>query len=211
MRIALVAVGVVMILVGAANIISRFAQNSLGGDAAFVAFAPAAALQNPQLFSQSSSTTTRIIIPARLKVPSIGVDAKVQHVGQKSDGSMAAPSAMADAAWYKLGPKPGEHGNAVFAGHVNNALTTAAFVAGVFEHLADVKLGDYITVEDAAGKALVYRVSEIDEYKTTDAPTNKIFATGGPSQLVLITCDGEWVAADHSYDKRLVVIARLAQ
>jgi len=192
LRLAVVAVGVLCVLVGAADATSRLVNN-MGPDAAFLAFAPAAAINNFP------------IVPARLKIPSLGVNAKVESVGVKADGAMATPSNFDNVAWYSLGAKPGAQGSAVFAGHVNNALLKS----GVFERLSQIKNGDYITVEDSAGKALVYKVSSVEEYQP-DAPTDALFATTGPSRLVLITCDGEWVPSARSYDKRLVVIAEPA-
>jgi LPXTG-site transpeptidase (sortase) family protein len=143
-------------------------------------------------------------VPTRLRVPSIGVDAQVESIGQKSDGSMGTPSSFERAAWYKLGSKPGEPGNAVIDGHVNNALTSA----GVFEHLPKVSIGDIVEVSDEAGHKITYRVREINEYAPNDAPLKSIFATSGPSQVVLITCDGEWDPSAHQFNKRLVVVAR---
>ena len=192
LRLAVVAVGVLCVLVGAADATTRLVNN-MGPDAAFLAFAPAAAINNFP------------IVPARLKIPSLGVNAKVESVGIKDDGAMATPSNFDNVAWYSLGAKPGAQGSAVFAGHVNNALLKS----GVFERLSQIKNGDYITVEDSAGKALVYKVSSVEEYQP-DAPTDALFATTGPSRLVLITCDGEWVPSARSYDKRLVVIAEPA-
>ncbi len=93
-------------------------------------------------------------------MPALGIDAKVESVGKKSDGSMGTPSTWTAVAWYDLGPKPGEAGNAVIDGHVDNALTTA----GVFQHLSDIGLGDVIEVSDAEGHILRYSVSEVDEY-----------------------------------------------
>lgn len=120
---------------------------------------------------------------------------------------MATPKNFQDAGWYDMGARPGEAGNAVIAGHVNNALT----MAGVFQHLGDIRVGDTIAVSDAHGTTLNYVVTETDQYSTTNAPTAAIFSTNGPSQIVLITCDGVWDPAAHSYDKRLVVYARLAR
>ena len=94
-------------------------------------------------------------------------------------------------------------GNVVFAGHVNNALTKS----GVFGHLSQVHLGDYITVSDASGKALMYKVKAVDEYPADQAPADSIFSSTGPSQLILITCDGDWVSSQKSFDKRLVITA----
>ena len=192
LRLAVVVVGVLCVLVGAADATSRLVNN-MGPDAAFLAFAPAAAINNFP------------IVPARLRIPSLGVNAKVESVGIKDDGAMATPSNFDNVAWYSLGAKPGAQGSAVIAGHVNNALLKS----GVFERLSQIKNGDYITVEDSAGKALVYKVSSVEEYQP-DAPTDALFATTGPSRLVLITCDGEWVPSARSYDKRLVVIAEPA-
>lgn len=207
LRYIAIAAGVLVVLVGLADVTSRLAQSVLGNDALFNAFAPAAAIKSPDAVvpaASASSTPSGPFVPARLKVPSLGIDAKVEEVGKKADNSMGTPSDFNDVGWWGEGPKPGSAGNAVFDGHVNNALTKA----GVFEHLSLVHKGDYVTVSDAEGHTLVYEVSEVNLYDTTKAPLASIFATKGPSQLVLITCDGEWVQDEHSFDKRLVVVAR---
>lgn len=202
LRLAATAVGILCVLVGAADMTSRLVK-SAGPDAAFLAFAPAAAINRPSLFV--AATTSAAIVPARLRIPSLGVDAKVEPVTVKADGAMATPSNFDNVAWYSPGAKPGGQGSAVFAGHVNNALLRS----GVFEHLAQIKKGSYVMVEDAAGKSLVYRVSSVEEYEP-NASTDALFSASGPSRLVLITCDGEWVPSARSYDKRLVVVAEPA-
>lgn len=203
------AVGLFVVLVGAADITSRLSHSFLGEDAAFTAFAPAVTLFNPSspnsLFGASPSTTTPLV-PALLTVPSIGVKANVEQVGKKADGSMGTPQTFEDVAWYNLGAKPGEAGNAVIAGHVNNAIFTRP---GVFEHLSSINIGDEVTLSDTSGRSLSYKVTDIEQYPADTAPAAAIFATTGPSQVVLITCDGDWVQSDHSFDKRLVVFARL--
>ncbi len=201
-RLAAIAVGMVCVLVGAADVTSRLVK-SVGPDATFLAFAPAAAINNPSLFV--ATTTPAGIVPSRLRIPSLNINAKVEPVGVKADGTMATPSNFDNVAWYSPGAKPGGQGSAVFAGHVNNALLRS----GVFEHLAQIKKGSYIMVEDAAGKSLVYRVSSVEEYEP-GASTDALFAATGRSRLVLITCDGEWVPSARSYDKRLVVVAEPA-
>ena len=198
-----VCVGVVVILVGLGNVLSRLTTSMGGSSVLQTAFTPLGDVSLETLPSAVATTTP--ITPSHIKIPSIGVDASVQQVGKKPDGSMATPTNFEDVGWYDLGSKPGDPGNAVIAGHVNNALTTS----GVFEHLSDVKVGDYITVSDASGKTLVYVVFETDQYPVSEAPAASIFSGSGPSQLVLITCDGAWDASTHSYDKRFVVYARL--
>jgi LPXTG-site transpeptidase (sortase) family protein len=208
-RIAATTIGLFVIIVGAADVASRLAHAAFGANANLMVFAPVALLGNSSLGSSFFGTSTPQqhdpLVPARLTIPVIGVSAAVEAVGKKADGSMATPQKFGDVAWYSLGSKPGQAGNAVIAGHVNNALTTA----GVFEHLSQVVIGDSVEVADSAGKTLTYKVTEIDEYPANEAPADTIFATTGPSQLVLITCDGDWVQSAHSFDKRLVVIAAL--
>ncbi|MDE2071631.1 MAG: class F sortase [Patescibacteria group bacterium] len=195
-RLAALVVGGIMVAVGAADVSSRAAHAFFGANANIVAFGPAVALNHPGAF-----------VPAHLKVPSLGIDAPVESVATKADGSMDTPKKFGDVSWYAPGSMPGASGHAVFAGHVNNALTTA----GVFEHLSEIKLGDYVSVEDSSGHTLLYKVSDIEEYALNGAPNSSVFSTTGPSTLVLITCDGSWDASQHEFDKRLVVFATPAE
>ena len=200
-RTVVLAVGVVAVLAGLADVTARAARAVLGEDALRDALAPAAA-EGRTLTTTSLPATE---VPARLRVAALGIDARVERVGLKS-GAMSAPKSFDNVGWYEKGSMPGGAGNAVFAGHVNNARTQS----GVFENLSKIKLGDYVTVEGEDGKTLVYRVKEIAQYPWDQAPAPAIFATEGPSQLVLITCEGEWLHTERTFDKRLVVIARLA-
>ena len=207
LRYAALAFGVFAVLVGLADVVSRLAGDALGDDALFNAFAPASAIKpSAAIVPEASASSTGPLVPAVLKVPSLGISARVEEVGRKGDGSMGTPADFMNVGWWSEGQKPGEEGSAVFDGHVNNALTKA----GVFEHLSQIHKGDYVTVSDAQGRTLVYEVGEVSLYDTDQAPLASIFATTGPSQLVLITCEGEWVQDERSFDKRLVVIARPA-
>ena len=213
LRVAAITFGFFVVLVGAADIATRLAH-TLGPNASLDIFAPAIAITDPSALNSlktnvvpavSTSATTTPITPARLIIPSIGVNANVEQVGKKADGSMGTPQKFGDVAWYALGSKPGAAGNAVIDGHVDNALTTA----GVFMHLSQVHLGDTITVADASGATRSFVVNNIQEVPADTAPDASIFATTGPAQLVLITCDGDWVPAAKSFSTRLVVFATL--
>ena len=202
-RMGTIGIGLLCVLVGAADVTARLAAVVAGDNAALVAFGPAAALQRPGLFATSSPG---VLTPARLKIPSLGVNAAVETVGIKADGTMGTPKNFDNVGWYSPGSKPGEEGPAVFAGHVNNG----GIRKGVFEKLSKIKTGDYVTVEDAAGRSKIYKVSSVREYPA-EAPAGELFAPGGPSRLVLITCDGEWLPAERTFDKRLVVVADAAR
>jgi LPXTG-site transpeptidase (sortase) family protein len=143
--------------------------------------------------------------PSRLLIPSIKVNAAVQYVGVKADGSMGTPAGFKDVAWYKYGPIPGQTGSAVMDGHVDNALA----LDGVFKHLEDVKVGDDVYVVSKDGTKLHFKVIKTEIYNTKDSPNQKIFADTSGKYLNLITCTGTWVKSDKSYDQRLVVYTEL--
>lgn len=207
LRTAMLLVGVLVVLVGLADLSSRAAHKFFGNTTNASLFGSVGSLveDQPAVASADFATTTPII-PTQIDIPTIGVHAHVQEVGKKADGSMATPTNFSDVGWYSLGSKPGEEGSAVVAGHVNNARTTS----GVFEHLSDMSVGDYITLSDKDGKTLLYRVREVAQYTTNEAPADQIFTTAGPTQLVLVTCGGDWDTAAHAFDKRFVVYAQLA-
>jgi LPXTG-site transpeptidase (sortase) family protein len=187
----------IFIGIGAADLLSR----------AFTTGAPRteALIQE---YSQSASTSPVIeaapFVPERLRIPTLGIDAAVESVGRKPDGAMKAPSRFDTTAWYSEGPRPGQAGNTVIAGHLNNALDTS----GVFEYLRNVKLGDTVTLE-GNGREATYVVRQMIVYDADSAPAEEVFSSSGPSRVALITCDGAWDRGKRSYDKRLVVYADL--
>lgn len=142
-------------------------------------------------------------IPVRLKIPSIRVNAPIDLVGILPDGSMGIPTRPLNAAWYELGPKPGEIGSAVIDGHVNWWYGAT----GVFGKLKKLKPGDLITVQDDQGKAISFIVQIIKSYKQKDDATSIFTSNDGKAHLNLITCDGKWVKGAKAYSERLVVFA----
>jgi LPXTG-site transpeptidase (sortase) family protein len=198
-RFVLLSVWLVLVLIGAGNLLVRasgttaLSHNSLAVGPGFA------------VLDGNTSSTEATFIPARLVIPSIGVSAKIEQVGIGSDGSMQTPSSFSTVGWYKDGAAPGQPGNAVIDGHVNNALTSA----GVFEHLDQLHLGDVIDVADASGKTLQFQVSSVQVYPVQNAPLDKIFTAKGAPGLALITCDGAWDQGKKEFDKRLVIFASL--
>lgn len=154
----------------------------------------------------STGVFTEPLTPARLMIPRLGIDTTVEAVGKNARGNMTVPSTYQTVSWYRPGSRPGESGNAVVAGHLDNSLG----LPGVFEQLHTLSLGDTVAVQGSDGKKLLYEVTSMTVYATEGAPAEDIFRTEGPSQLVLITCNGAWDHEKKSYDKRLVVVARPA-
>ena len=151
----------------------------------------------------SSST-----LPSRLIIPSLNIDANVQQVGINVKGNMGTPNNFTDVAWYKPGTIPGEKGSAVMDGHVDNGLA----LAGVFKKLNTIKVGDDVYVTRADGVKLHFRVVDTQLVPYTDKSANeKVFTQNDAARLNLITCTGEWVPGDKTYDHRLVVYTKLVK
>lgn len=145
-------------------------------------------------------------MPARLQIPALDIDANVQYVGVKANGSMGTPNNFTDVAWYKYGTVPGQLGSAVIDGHVDNGLS----LPGVFKHLSNIKIGDDVYVVTKEGTRLHFIVQNIAHYPYKSVPTDQIFNPKDNARLNLITCEGNWVGADKTYDERLVVYTVLA-
>lgn len=143
--------------------------------------------------------------PVRLEVAKLSVDAPVISVGIAQDNTMEAPKDMAETGWYKLGPKPGEKGSAVIAGHYGWDNGQGA----VFNQLHTLQAGDKITVYDEKGLALDFIVRESRRYNR-DADAAEVFSSNdGKAHLNLITCDGSWDNSHQTYSDRLVVFSDL--
>ncbi len=142
--------------------------------------------------------------PRRLIIPSLEINAVVQKVGVNKKGSMGVPSNYRDVAWYSKGAFPGDEGSAVIAGHYDNGLG----LSGVFKYLSEIKIGDEIEIDTVSGRKIKFVVTGTQTYDYNDPAATAIFAAADGERLLrLVTCGGNWVAADKTYDKRIVVTA----
>ncbi len=150
-------------------------------------------------------TPVPIGTPVRFKIPTIKVDAEVEHVGLTPDGAMDTPKNYDNVAWYSPGPKPGEPGNATIAGHVDSKRGEA-----VFWNLRKLKPGDEVYVVGSDGVERRFVVKLLEFYKRTDAPIHRIFGATDGRHLNLITCAGVFDRGRQEYDSVLVVYTDLA-
>jgi len=172
-------------------------------------------LFNSESFFSSNSTSTNQIgssfempsEPARLIIPSIGVDAHIQQVGLawQGTGDMGIPTNFTDVAWYKDGPRPGAPGSSVIDGHYDGRNVERA----VFYDLAKLKIGDVVEVVDTDGKRWNFKVTRVKTY-ASEADAEEVFSKDvNTPRLNLITCTGDWLPDEHTYTDRTVVFTEL--
>ena len=155
---------------------------------------------------KSEATGARANAPLRLKIPTIKLDAAVESVAKTATGQMDVPKDVKNVAWYNLGPRPGEPGNAVISGHYDDPKGPT-----VFYTLGKLKVGDPVIVTNGDGVDLTFAVIGKESYPVDQAPLNRIFGFDLERDLNLITCSGRWNPKVHSYNQRLVIYTRLVQ
>ncbi len=140
--------------------------------------------------------------PQSISIPTLGVEnASVAAVGVEPNGDMEIPAAD-EVGWYRFGPRPGEPGSAVIAGHI-----AYNGIDGVFRYLADLDEGTTFSLSFTDGTVAEYLVTDLQTYLKTELPTDELFDQTGPARLVLITCGGSFNYDASSYESNVVAYA----
>jgi len=161
----------------------------------------APALKVKKAESPSPPATVRFDPPVRLEIASISVDAQINPVGITSEGNMAIDADIAKVAWYEPGPRPGEKGSAVIAGHYG----WKSGQPSVFNDLRTLQPGDRVATYDTSGSLVSFIVSKVKTFNPS-ADTSEVFRSSDDNaHLNLITCEGAWVSNQQTYSERLVV------
>ncbi len=161
----------------------------------------------PSYLSLQNTQGTAAIQPIRLTIPSIGVDAPVIQAGLTADGSVGVPKGPVEVAWFNAGPLPGQMGSAILTGHYGPWRNGSG---SVFDDLHKITIGQRVQVTDASGKTLTFRVIQKKIYSATDT-VPEVFTKADGKYLNLITCNGEWLANQQTYNRRLVVFTQLEE
>ena len=145
--------------------------------------------------------------PVRLRIPAIGVNTRLKHIGLTSTGQIATPPLVRDshAYWLTVSPTPGELGPATIIGHVDSA----AAGPGVFFNLGELRQRDPIDITLADGITARFEVERVAEYKKARFPTRQVYGNIDHAGLRLITCGGTFDSAAGSYESNIVVYAAL--
>ena len=137
-----------------------------------------------------------------LSIPVIGVHTRLIRLGLTAQGTLQVPSSTSVAGWYTGGPRPGQVGSAIIAGHIDSYLGPS-----VFFRLRLLRPGDRVYVRRAGGTLAVFRVYAERSYPKDRFPTQKVYGPAPDPELRLITCGGTFDPAIGSYLNNVVVYA----
>ena len=140
--------------------------------------------------------------PVRIEIPSIGVDAPIIGLGLNPDRTLEVPTDYGDAGWWTGGPRPGERGPAVIAGHVDSRTGPA-----VFFRIGELQPGAKIVVVGRDGTRARFSVLGSERYPKAHFPTARVYGRTRAATLRLITCSGDFDHATGHYLDNTVVYA----
>lgn len=151
------------------------------------------------------SVPNQVANPVRVRIPAIGVDARVVPLAIDRHGTLEAPDRFDVAGWNRDGPEPGEDGTAVIAGHVDSRSGPA-----VFFRLRELADSDLIHVDRADGTTATFEVTGRAQYDKDRVPSDDVYGSTGRTELRLITCGGEFDQSRRSYRDNVIVFAVFA-
>ena len=164
------------------------------------------ALPNTVVPPTVNKSETRISQPVSLEIPKLALTASIEAKGLLDTGQMAVPDNRDTVAWFSPGAAPGQQGNAVMAGHVDDKTGPAVFFS-----LNRLTTGDFIHVKNKDGKRLTFIVTKKEAYDRKAAPLPFIFGPTNAKRLNLITCTGSFNRQQGTHEKRLVVYTTLLE
>lgn len=143
-----------------------------------------------------------------LSIPAIDVQSVLNPLGLDGAGALEVPARgphYDEAAWFTGSPYPGETGPTVLLGHVNGR----GGAPSVFYRLAELGIGDVVTVSRPDGTQVTFEVYDSQRYQKDEFPTQAVYGDTAGSELRVITCGGDWDASVGHYRDNVVVYARL--
>ncbi|MFE5481641.1 class F sortase [Streptomyces sp. NPDC056527] len=140
-------------------------------------------------------------VPARVSIPSLGIDGDLMTLGLNQDGTVEVPPADKGmtAGWYTGNPRPGEPGAAVIIGH-----NDTRFGEAVFHDLKRIREGATVDVRDSDGGTVRFTVTGTETVAKNAFPTERVYGAAEGRALRLITCDGAFDTAGHPVDNLIV-------
>jgi sortase (surface protein transpeptidase) len=144
--------------------------------------------------------------PTRIRIPEIRVSAPITGLSLDSAHHLQVPPLDNPnlAGWYQDGVTPGDVGNAILLGHVDNQRGPA-----VFYGLGALHKGDTVHIDRQDHHTAVFSVDSIQVFSKSGFPDKAVYGTTTRPELRLITCGGGFDKATGHYLGNVVVFAHL--
>lgn len=151
-------------------------------------------------------TSLAHIAPVQVLIPAIDVDSPLVNLGLNADGTLEVPNDYEKAGWFTGGNYPGDPTGppGLLAGHVDDYTGPA-----VFYDLKNLVAGDEVLVVRADNTVAVFVVTATAQYPKNEFPADQVYAPVPGSEIVLVTCTGEFNENARSYLDNFVVRALL--
>ncbi|GHB41192.1 class F sortase [Streptomyces cirratus] len=146
--------------------------------------------------------------PARLDVPSLGIQAPVISRGLDREGAIEPPpyENPGTVGWWSGGTQPGRAGTALLVGHVDTRSKPA-----VFYGLSTVQRGEKVGVVRSDGSVAEFTIEDVRVYERAGFDPGKAYGpkVPGRAELRLVTCGGTYDKKAKQYSANVVVAAYL--
>ncbi len=139
--------------------------------------------------------------PTRVRIGSIGVDARITPVGVTGDTTQV-PQDVDRVGWFRYAGRPGAPGSTLLLAHVSSGTQGS----GAFFHLRELQVDQSIELTMADGTTTAYRVIARRMYPKAELP-DRIYDRTGPSFLTLVTCGGAFSSETGRFEENVVVYA----
>lgn len=145
--------------------------------------------------------------PRAIEIVSQKISGCVQRVGIDQNNAIAVPSNVHLAGWYVNSPLPGQEGVSIIDGHVLGQYGNA-----IFTNLKDVREGEVVRIQfgDMSWKEFeIIQVLNLSIEETSSQMFEQL--SDVERQLTLITCGGSFDKDSQTYERRVLVRARLIE
>jgi hypothetical protein len=143
--------------------------------------------------------------PRFLRIPELGVFARIKNLGVTAEGAVDAPRNIYDTGWYNGSARPGASaGASLVLGHVSGWTGP-----GVFKQINRLVPGSQFEIEKGNGEVVRYSVTNSEQLPLDQIDMSKILGTekAGEHDIKLMTCSGRYNNETKTFEDRFVVYA----